>query len=695
MRKKVTAFFSILLIFLILMSVSVSALSDTPYQGYTYDSFNTSNPAPVGFEPEATVNSGSLRLEGFGSLSDFDFDENGNLYVLDSDKSLIYILSSELEYIKTLSLKENGNAISFEKAQGIFLHAANGAALIYIADTENGRILVSDTEGNVVRVLKRPETTLISNDTQFRPLKLAVSDEDVIFVLCQHIYSGILMINNNGEFLGFCGSNKIEASAQVLLDYAWKKLLNESLKSKTSRYVPVEYSGLDLDESGNIYACSVSGTDESERIRCINAKGNNIFPNNTTFGDLETSTVGSNTVTTTFTDITDIGSGIFAALDSTLRRVFVYDREGNFLLSFGTVGNQAGTFKTPAAVTSYNERVYVLDQGNGSITRFGANSYGRLIMQASRSYLNGMYDESIDQWNDVLAQNGGFETAYVSIGRSLMNLDEYKEAMEYFKLGQSRTDYSRALQQYRTQFIAKWFNVFFIAVILICIGVRVLFYLKKRKTAIEGADVQIGYGTKLFSSLKHPQRDMMAFVKETRGAFWVAPAVALLWFFQKIFAYQCTGFVFNENDPSKMDIRLLFLMSIGVFAVFIVSNWLISTMLGYSGKFYEISTVTALALMPYIAVNIFNAALSNILTSEESMFLSIFTAIAVVWGVMVLVLGFSKIHETGIFGTVWLILLTLFGVAIIVFLVMVFFSLWQQFADFCTDVFREIIGILR
>ncbi len=136
-------------------------------------------------------------------------------------------------------------------------------------------------------------------------------------------------------------------------------------------------------------------------------------------------------------------------------------------------------------------------------------------------------------------------------------------------------------------------------------------------------------------------------------------------------------------------------MSIGVFAVFIVSNWLISTMLGYSGKFYEISTVTALALMPYIAVNIFNAALSNILTSEESMFLSIFTAIAVVWGVMVLVLGFSKIHETGIFGTVWLILLTLFGVAIIIFLVMVFFSLWQQFADFCTDVFREIIGILR
>ncbi len=219
MRKKVTAFFSILLIFLIFLSVSVSALSDTPYQGYTYDSFNTSNPAPIGFEPEAVVNSGSLRLESFGSLSDFDFDENGNLYVLDSDKSLIYILSSELEYIKTLSLKENGNAIFFEKAQGIFLHAANGAALIYIADTENGRILVSDTEGNVLRILKRPETTLISNDTQFRPLKLAVSDEDVIFVLCQHIYSGILMIDNSGEFLGFCGSNKIEASAQVLLDY--------------------------------------------------------------------------------------------------------------------------------------------------------------------------------------------------------------------------------------------------------------------------------------------------------------------------------------------------------------------------------------------------------------------------------------------------------------------------------------------
>lgn len=695
MRKKVIAFFSILLVFSIFLSVSASALSDTPYQGYTYDSFDTSNPAPIGFEPEKVVNSGSLKLDDFGSLSDFDFDENGNLYILDSNKSLIYILSHELEYIKTLSLKENGNPISFEKAQGIFLHVSNGVTLMYIADTENGRILVSDTEGNVTRIFERPETTLISNDTQFRPLKIAVSDEDVIFVLCQHIYSGILMINNDGEFLGFCGSNKIEASAQVLLDYAWKKLLNESLKSKTSRYVPVEYSGLDLDDAGNIYACSVSGTDASERIRCINAKGNNIFPDDTTFGDLETSTVGSNIVTTTFTDITNIGSGIFAALDSTLRRVFVYDRDGNFLLSFGTVGNQTGTFKTPVAVTSYNEHVYVLDQGNGSITRFVSNSYGQLIMQASRSYLNGMYDESIAQWNSVLAQNGGFETAYVSIGRSLMNLDEYKEAMQYFKLGQSRTDYSRALQQYRTQFIAKWFNVFFIAIILICIAVRVLFYFKKRRKVLENTSMEISYGAKLFNSLKHPQRDMMVFVKETKGALWIAPVVALLWFFQKIFSYQCTGFIFNENDPSKMDIRLLFLMSIGVFLVFIVSNWLISTMLGYSGKFFEILIVTSLALLPYIVVNIFNAALSNILTSEESMFLTIFSAIAIIWGMMIIVLGFSKIHETGIVGTVCLILLTLFGVAIIVFLVMVFFSLWQQFANFCTDIFQEIIGILR
>ncbi|MBQ3547367.1 MAG: hypothetical protein IJA44_02705 [Clostridia bacterium] len=694
MKKKLFNIACIALALTVLLITPVAALSDTPYQGYIYDSYDKSNPAPVGYEPEKVVNQNVLGLQSIGRLYDMDFDDEGNLYVLDSDNSSIYILDANMNLKSTLTLNQDGEPVNFSKAQGIFIHRTGEENRIYVADTEHGRVLVSDREGNVIHVFTRPKTALIPDSTEFRPTKVVVSDEDTVYILCQHVYAGILMLNSYGEFLGFCGSNKIEMSASMLFDYMWKKLLSENMKTTQSRYVPVEYSGLDIDEEGFLLACSVSGTDKSESIRRLNAKGNNIFPL-TTFGDLETAEIGENVVSTTFTDVTGIGGGVFAALDLALGRVFVYDTEGSFLLSFGTLGNQVGTFKTPVAIASYNDYVYVLDQATNSITMFTVNDYGKTVLQASRSYLKGLYNESIDLWESVLVQNGAFETAYVSIGRSLINLEDYKGAMEYFKRGQSRVDYSRAFQEYRTRLISEWFDAIAVVVIVLAVGLLVFFKFRKKKKIGYDYEVPDGFFRRLFLSLAHPMRDMMAFVNNTKGSALIAPFVAALWFFEKVFTYQMRGFIFNTNDPAKMDIRLLFIASVGLFVLFILSNWLICTMFSLSGKLTQIATVTSLAILPYIIANIFNSILSNFLTDEEGMFLTIISVLAIAWGVIIMFVGLSKIHEANIFLTFILVLATLLGIFVIVFLVLVFFSLWQQFIDFCTAVIKEIIGILR
>ena len=694
MKKKLFNIACIALAHTVLLITPVAALSDTPYQGYIYDSYDKSNPAPVGYEPEKVVNQNVLGLQSIGRLYDMDFDDEGNLYVLDSDNSSIYILDANMNLKSTLTLNQDGEPVNFSKAQGIFIHRTGEENRIYVADTEHGRVLVSDREGNVIHVFTRPKTALIPDSTEFRPTKVVVSDEDTVYILCQHVYAGILMLNSYGEFLGFCGSNKIEMSASMLFDYMWKKLLSENMKTTQSRYVPVEYSGLDIDEEGFLLACSVSGTDKSESIRRLNAKGNNIFPL-TTFGDLETAEIGENVVSTTFTDVTGIGGGVFAALDLALGRVFVYDTEGSFLLSFGTLGNQVGTFKTPVAIASYNDYVYVLDQATNSITMFTVNDYGKTVLQASRSYLKGLYNESIDLWESVLVQNGAFETAYVSIGRSLINLEDYKGAMEYFKRGQSRVDYSRAFQEYRTRLISEWFDAIAVVVIVLAVGLLVFFKFRKKKKIGYDYEVPDGFFRRLFLSLAHPMRDMMAFVNNTKGSALIAPFVAALWFFEKVFTYQMRGFIFNTNDPAKMDIRLLFIASVGLFVLFILSNWLICTMFSLSGKLTQIATVTSLAILPYIIANIFNSILSNFLTDEEGMFLTIISVLAIAWGVIIMFVGLSKIHEANIFLTFILVLATLLGIFVIVFLVLVFFSLWQQFIDFCTAVIKEIIGILR
>lgn len=188
---------------------------------------------------------------------------------------------------------------------------------------------------------------------------------------------------------------------------------------------------------------------------------------------------------------------------------------------------------------------------------------------------------------------------------------------------------------------------------------------------------------------------MMAFVNNTKGSTWIAPFVAGLWFFEKVFTYQTRGFIFNTNDPAKMDIRLLFIGSVGLFVLFILSNWLICTMFSLSGKLKQIATVTSLAILPYIVANIFNTILSNFLTDEEGMFLTIISVLAIAWGIIIMFAGLSKIHEANIILTLVLVIATLLGIFVIVFLCLVFFSLWQQFIDFCTAVINEIISILR
>ena len=68
-------------------------------------------------------------------------------------------------------------------------------------------------------------------------------------------------------------------------------------------------------------------------------------------------------------------------------------------------------------------------------------------------------------------------TAYISIGKSLMAEEKFKEAAEYFKLGNDREGNSDAFQSYRNELLQKYFP-------WICLGVVLiidLFFQPKRE----------------------------------------------------------------------------------------------------------------------------------------------------------------------------------------------------------------------
>ena len=294
--KKITHIVSIIILTSLMLLIcfgnfTVSAATDAPYNGYYYDQWGESRPSPNGYNSVA-----SLTAKEFG--------------VVDSDKSLIYKSDKDLKNVETITLLKDGEVVSFKGANGFTVSDNEGVLKIYIADTENQRILVADNSGTVERIILKPETDLLDDEQTFLPIKLAVSEDNSLFVLCQQMYDGAILLDDKGEFLGFFGSNKVEVDAKLLSDNFWKNVLGEKFRDKFSKYVPREYSNLTIDDKGFIYTTTLVTADSSTQIRRLNWKSSNILLSES-FGDLD-NMYGANK----FIDIATMNNGLFAALDT-------------------------------------------------------------------------------------------------------------------------------------------------------------------------------------------------------------------------------------------------------------------------------------------------------------------------------------------------------------------------------------------
>jgi len=124
--------------------------------------------------------------------------------------------------------------------------------------------------------------------------------------------------------------------------------------------------------------------------------------------------------------------------------------------------------------------------------------------------------------------------------------------------------------------------------------------------------------------------------------------------------------------------------------VFVASNWGVASFLEGKGTFKDITVTTAYSLIPYIVAQIIAVPLSNILTAEEAVFITIINAIGLIWSGILLLGGLYAIHQYSISKTLWSIVLTAVGMLIILLVAVIFASLLQQAFGFFESLYTEI-----
>jgi hypothetical protein len=306
-------------------------------------------------------------------------------------------------------------------------------------------------------------------------------------------------------------------------------------------------------------------------------------------------------------------------------------------------------------------------------------------------YQDGLYEEALTYWNEVTKIDANYEMAHAGIGRALFHKQEYAEALPHLKLGNAPVAYSRAFRYVRTDFISEYFNLIAGTIVLLIVWV----FTRKRIMGWAVKRFKIKKRERRLDSLRHVVfHPFDGFERIRRSkSLWVllqATLVILFWFIAVIYEHQGTGFIFNTNRPNSLQVGYLFASTFGVTLLFCTLNWAVSTLTNGNGTIRRIWVTVSYSLLPYVTMLFLRALLSNVIIREEMVFLNILLYASMAWSFFLAFLGLRETHDYDSKQMLGNLLLTVAGIAIALFIFVLFGSLLQELINFVVGLYNEI-----
>ena len=375
----------------------------------------------------------------------------------------------------------DGERITFDAVDGV-----EGLALNYVCDGDkrpNQRVqrqlciadnrdnfIVFNSDLEVTRVTRNADSEVLAADFDFTPKKVAVDYAGRIYCVVQNKVQGIMVFETNGDFTGFFGTIEVNISAW---DKFWRKLATKEERSKQQLFIPTEFTGIDIDQEGFVYATNVD-ENGTQAVRRLNPKGEDVIRmgmNANLGGDLAVNGTSTYAGVSKIVDVVYRDKGVYSLLDSQRGRIFTYDHEGNLLYIFGGRGSQSGTFSKQVVAIEYaNDQILVLDREQNSIFVFGETEYGRLINEAVALRYDGDEALAVGLWEEVLRLDENNELANTGIGKAYLSAGDNEKAMEYLKRGMNQEYYSVAFKRYRNELLKENIQYVLTGVVVLVIG---------------------------------------------------------------------------------------------------------------------------------------------------------------------------------------------------------------------------------
>lgn len=203
---------------------------------------------------------------------------------------------------------------------------------------------------------------------------------------------------------------------------------------------------------------------------------------------------------------------------------------------------------------------------------------------------------------------------------------------------------------------------------------------------------------RFFSTLKyalyiisHPADGMWDVIHAKRGSYAAANFIVIMTLLTHIWKLQFTSFLVLDVYWEKVNILQEIASILLPLVIFCICNWACTTLFDGKGHLGDIYMGTAYALTPYVLIQIPIIIISNYVTIEELAFYSVFSAISMIWCMVLIFMAMMMINQYSFGKTLLFTIITLFAMLVFIFIMLLFFSMISQAIAFFISLGREVI----
>jgi DNA-binding beta-propeller fold protein YncE len=600
---------------------------------------------------------------------------DGFIYIADTGNRRVVKLNADFEIVAEL-----GQGL-LQTPTGLFV---DDEGTIYIADAGKNMIVILDAEGELIREFGRPAEPLFGLNREFLPRKIAVDTRKNLYVVSEGSVDGLAMLNTEGNFIGYFGSNTAEMSLKMILQ---RLFLTDEQLEQFIRNEAASPSNVVIDHQSLVYTIT-AGTSWDKSIRKFTVSGKNLF--DWTYGS------------PTFRDIHVSDDGLLLVIDAD-GQIYEFDLNGTILFVFGSKdsGDQRlGLLSNPTAIERSGDDLLVLDKDKNAIVQYRVTDFARTVHDGVRLYMDGFYTEARPYFEEVLTYNGLFIMAYQAIADAYYKEGDYESALLFYRYAEDREGYSEAFWELRNATLQRTLGS---ALGLIFGGWMALGVFTRLERSYKWLDPLRQFGRAaqrirliddfvfMFRFIRRPADSFYYIKQNERGSLLFALLIYAWIVVVRVLALYLTGFVFSPYSTLwQIDIESEITYTLLPIILWNVANYLVATIGDGEGHIRHVVIGTAYSLFPYALFALPLLLLSNLLTLNEVFIYSFSSQIISIWTVIMLFIMVKEIHNYSVSETVRNLLATLFTMAMFMLTGYILYVLFSQLYEFVLAVVQEV-----